>query len=81
MISTSAIGRPQKNKFTREIKPLDIFFASNKATSDRREQLVAERWAEYKVDQNTVHLAAICRELPFLDHPQAGQEIAHLLLA
>ena len=43
--------------------------------------MVLERWAEYKVDQNTLHLAAICRELPFLDHPQAGQEIAHLLLA
>ena len=44
-------------------------------------RLVAEWWTEYKEDQNPVHLAAICRDLPFLDHPQVSQEIARLLLA
>ena len=43
--------------------------------------MVAEWWTEYKEDQNPVHLAAIRRELPFLDHPQVDQDIAHLLLA
>lgn len=60
---------------------MDIFSASNKATYDRRKKMVAERWAEYEGDQNPIHLAAICRELPFFDHPQVGQEIARLLLA
>ena len=43
--------------------------------------MVAEWWTEYKEDHNPVHLAAIRRELHFLDHPQVGQKIAHLLLA
>ena len=43
--------------------------------------MVAERWAEYKEDQNPFHLAAIYGELPFFSHPHVGQEIAHLLLA
>ena len=60
---------------------MDIFSKKNKATCDRRKQLVAERWAEYEEDQNAVHLAAICRELAFFDHPHVGQEIARLLLA
>ena len=59
---------------------MDIFSASDKATYDRRKQMVAERWAEYEEDQNPVHLAALCRELPFFDHPHVGQ-VAHLLLA
>jgi hypothetical protein len=51
---------------------MDIFSASNKATYDRRKKMVAERWAEYEGDQSPIHLAAICRELPFFDHPQVG---------
>ena len=60
---------------------MDIFSASDKATYARRKQMVAEQWAEYEEDQNHVHLAAICLELPFFDHPHVGQEIARLLLA
>ena len=60
---------------------MDIFSETNKATYYRRKQMVAERWAEYEEDQNPVHLAAICRELAFFDHPHVGQEIARLLLA
>ena len=48
---------------------MDIFSTSNKATYDRRKRMVAELWAEYEGDQIPLHLAAICRELPFLDHP------------
>ena len=29
---------------------MDIFSASDKATYDRRKQMVAERWAEYEED-------------------------------
>ena len=60
---------------------MDIFSTSNKATYDRRKRMIAELWAEYEGDQSPLHLAAICRELPFLDHPQVGHEIARLLLA
>ena len=60
---------------------MDLFSVSDKATYDRRKQMIAERWAEYEEDQNPIHLAAICRELSFFDHPYIGQEIARLLLA
>ena len=73
--------KAKKKQFKREIGPMDMFSASDKATYDRRKQMVAERWAEYEEDQNPVHLAALCRELPFFDHPHVGQEIARLLLA
>ena len=48
---------------------------------DRRKALVAEEWAEYQETKNPVHLAVICRELPFFDHPEVGEEIAQLLTA
>ena len=48
---------------------------------DRRKALVAEEWAEYQETKNPMHLAVICRELPFFDHPEVGEEIAHLLTA
>ena len=73
--------KAEKKWCKRKVRPMDIFSASNKATYDRRKKMVAERWAEYEGDQNPIHLAAICRELPFFDHPQVGQEIARLLLA
>ena len=60
---------------------MDIFTKTNPATYNRRKKMVAERWAKYEQDQNPLHLAAICRELTFFDHPQVGQEIARLLLA
>ena len=41
---------------------MDIFSASDKATYDRRKQMVAEQWAEYEEDKNPGHLAAICRD-------------------
>ena len=71
----------QKKQFKRAIRPMDLFSASDKAIYDRRKQMIAERRAEYEEDHNPVHLASICRELPFFDHPYIGQEIARLLLA
>ena len=56
--------KAKNKKFKREIRPMDIFSASDKATYDRRKQMVAERWAEYEEDQNPIHLAAICRDYP-----------------
>ena len=37
---------------------------------NRRKALVEEQWAEYQETKNPVHLAVICRELPFFDHPE-----------
>jgi len=60
---------------------MDVFSATNRQIYDRRKFMVAERWAKYEKDKNPVHLASICRDLSFFDHPQVGVEIARLLLA
>tara|TARA_E500000331_G_C16673192_1_gene462140 strand:+ start:73 stop:297 length:225 start_codon:yes stop_codon:yes gene_type:complete len=60
---------------------MDMFSATNRETYDNRKDMVAQKWAEYEKDKNPVHLASICRELSFFDHPQVGEEIARLLLA
>ena len=60
---------------------MDMFSATNRDTYEKRKIMVAEKWAEYQKDKNPLHLASICRELSFFDHPQVGEEIARLLLA
>ena len=60
---------------------MDMFSATNRDTYAKRKIMVAERWSEYEKDKNPLHLATICRELSFFDHPQVGEEIARLLLA
>ena len=47
---------------------------------DQRKALVAEQWALYQTSKNPKHLATICKELPFFEHPEVGEEIANLLL-
>ena len=54
---------------------------SNQSIYDQRKALVAQKWAEYQESKNPVHLAIICRELPFFDYPEVGEEIARLLTA
>ena len=46
----------------------------------RRKALVSEQWRSYQETKNPKYLATICRELPFFDHPEVGEEIASLLL-
>ena len=62
-------------------KLMDMFSATNQATYRRRKDMTAKRWAEYQRDKSPVHLAAICRENSFFEHPEVGEEIARLLLA
>ena len=52
---------------------MDMFAATNRETYDHRKDMVAEKWAEYEKDKNPVHLASICRDLSFFDHPQVGE--------
>ena len=47
---------------------------------DQRKALVAEQWHKYQALKDPKHLAVICRELPFFDHPEVGDEIAKLLM-
>ena len=47
---------------------------------EQRKALVSEQWRSYQETKNPNHLATICRELPFFDHPEVGEEIASLLL-
>ena len=47
---------------------------------ERRKALVSEQWRSYQETKNPRYLATICRELPFFDHPEVGEEIASLLL-
>ena len=47
---------------------------------ERRKALVSEQWRSYQETKNPKYLATICRELPFFDHPEVGEEIASLLL-
>ena len=47
---------------------------------EQRKALVSEQWRSYQETKNPKHLATICRELPFFDHPEVGEEIASLLL-
>ena len=64
---------------------MDMFSATQgnqtQSVYNRRKALVAKQWAEYQETKNPVHLAVICRELPFFDHPEVGEEIAKLLTA
>jgi hypothetical protein len=47
---------------------------------EQRKALVAEQWVLYQASKNPKHLATICKELPFFEHPEVGEEIANLLL-
>ena len=51
----------------------------NQSIYDRRKALVAAQWAKYQETKDPEHLAAVCRELPFFEHPEVGEEIAKLL--
>ena len=47
---------------------------------DQHKALVSEEWRNYQETKDPKHLATICKELPFFDHPEVGEEIAKLLL-
>ena len=47
---------------------------------DQRKALVAAQWQKYQASKNPKHLALICQELPFFEHPEVGEEIAKLLM-
>ena len=51
----------------------------NQSIYDRRKTLVAAQWAKYQETKDPEHLAVVCRELPFFEHPEVGEEIARLL--
>ena len=51
----------------------------NAQTYERRKALVAEQWAKYQETKDPECLAVVCRELPFFEHPEVGNEIANLL--
>ena len=50
-----------------------------KSNYDRHKDLVAKNWNKYQETKDVEHLATICREMPFFDHTEVGQEIARLL--
>ena len=52
----------------------------NKSIYERRKAMVEEYWQKYQDSKDPKHLAIICRELPFFEHPEVGNEIAKLLL-
>ncbi|WP_435140203.1 hypothetical protein [Pseudopelagicola sp. nBUS_19] len=45
-----------------------------------RKAMVSEQWRQYQETKDPKHLAKICRELPFFEHPEVGEEIANLLV-
>ncbi|MDA9990996.1 hypothetical protein N9E48_09350 [Paracoccaceae bacterium] len=52
----------------------------NKSIYKRRKAMVEEYWQKYQASKNPEYLAIICKELPFFEHPDVGNEIARLLL-
>ena len=52
----------------------------NKSRYERRKAMVEEYWQKYQDSKDPKHLAIICKELPFFEHPEVGNEIAKLLL-
>ena len=59
----------------------EIVKSSRKPTSyyEGHKDLVAKNWSMYQETKDVEYLATICRELPFFDHAEVGQEIARLL--
>ena len=53
--------------------------AAQPSQYEQRRAFVAEQWGIYQKTKNPKHLASICRELPFFEHPEVGKEIATLL--
>ena len=47
---------------------------------EQRKVLVSTQWSKYQDTKNPKYLAVICRELPFFEHPEVGEEIASLLM-
>ena len=64
---------------------MDMFSTNQNSSSqsiyDRNRALVATQWAEYQKNKNPIHLAVLCRTLPFFEHPEVGKEIARLITA
>ena len=52
----------------------------NKSIYERRKAMVEEYWQKYQASKDPEHLAIICKELPFFEHPEVGNELARLLL-
>ena len=52
----------------------------NKSIYERRKAMVEEYWKKYQDSKDLENLAIICKELPFFEHPEVGNEIARLLL-
>ena len=52
----------------------------NKSVYENRKAMVEEYWQKYQTSNDPEHLAAICKELSFFEHPEVGKEIARLLL-
>jgi hypothetical protein len=51
-----------------------------KSIYERRKAMVEEYWQKYQDSKDPKHLAIICKELPFFEHPEVGHEITKLLL-
>ena len=47
---------------------------------EQRKALLSQEWRNYQETKDPKHLATICRNLPFFDHPEVGEEIAKLLI-
>ena len=43
------------------------------------QNLVENLWKQYQIDKDPKWLAEICLNVPFVDHPEVGKEIAKLL--
>ena len=54
--------------------------SNTKSKYEQRKDLVAKHWSKYQETKDVEHLAIICREMPFFDHPDVGEEIASLLM-
>ena len=63
-------GKPKLE--TARVEPLSKY--------EQRKALVTEQWQKYQASKNPKHLAVICQELPFFEHPEVGEEIAKLLM-
>ena len=62
---------------------MDMFSANQNGSTqsiyNRNRALVATQWDEYQKTKNPIHLAILCRTLPFFEHPEVGEEIARLI--
>ena len=59
------------NKFAHQDQP-------NQSIYDQFKALAVGQWAKYQETKGPEHLMVVCRELPFFEHLEVGEEIARL---